>query len=365
MKTEFLIENIQKHISTLSKTIPANTQVPILSNLLLKATKEGFYILATDLEIGIQVKVPSKIIEEGTVSVAGKEFLEVLNSLPKDKVLLSKNRDKLEISTRSSKATFQTIPGDEFPDLFEEKGKEICKFSAKNLEETFSKIMFSTSTEDTRAELTGIYLFQKPQDLEVVTTDGYRLSLNTRKNQTVLEKNEGIILPSRIISEALAQKKETTLYISKKSNQVLFESEDIIIVGRTIHGNFPKYEKVIPTKSKTTIEIDREELQSAVKLSSIFARENSNIVKLSAENGRVKITSDSQNIGKQETEIDVTQKGEDVSISFNVRYIQDVLKVLDSKMIKIKTGSAQEPAVFSDETNKNYIHVIMPIRTKN
>src|SRR3989304_4503664 len=97
MKVEFLIGNIEKFLPLISKIIPVHSQIPILSNILLEATKQGFYISTTSLEIGARIKIPAKIEEEGATTVPGKQFIEALSSLPKDKVLVSSEKDSLKV----------------------------------------------------------------------------------------------------------------------------------------------------------------------------------------------------------------------------------------------------------------------------
>ena len=136
MRVGFLIENTEKFLPLISKIIPVHSQIPILSNVLLEATKQGFYISATNLEIGVRTKIPAKIEEEGATTVSGKQFIEALSSLPKDKSLLSSEKDSLKVKCRDDIITFQTIARDEFPNILEQKGEKVHSFLEKEIDIT-------------------------------------------------------------------------------------------------------------------------------------------------------------------------------------------------------------------------------------
>ena len=366
MKVEFLVENIESFLPLLSKTLPAHTQIPVLSNILLEAKGNGFFLYATDLELGVRVKIPAKIDEEGSITIPGKQFIEALSSLPKGKVELSLDKDLLTLSSQDNKITFNTIVKEEFPSLFEEKGVKIGEFSKNEVERIFSKVIFAVSLDEARPELTGVLLSQKHKGLDFVATDGFRLSLKKEEGKALLDDGETLILSSKLIQEVLFSKEEDnmTLYLQKKGNQVLFESKNILLVGRLINGEFPNYEKVIPSQNKTKITFETEEFLQKIRLSSIFARESANIVKLKIEDKRVKIFAKSSGLGEGEASLDVEQEGDDNEIAFNVKFLLDLLKNIESKRTTMEINSPLESAVFKTDEDKNFIHIIMPVRVQ-
>src|SRR3989338_9360646 len=197
MKVEFLIENIEKFLPLVSK------KIPILSNILLEATKQGFYISVTNLEIGARIKIPAKIEEMGATTVPGRQFVETLSSLPKDKALLFLEKDALKIKCRGNNITFQTITRDEFPNVLDEKGEKKRTFSEEEMRSIFEKLIIAVSQDDSRPELTGILFSQRDGKTDFVATDGFRLSLKKMKKEKMLLGQESIILPARLILEAM------------------------------------------------------------------------------------------------------------------------------------------------------------------
>ncbi|MBI4092224.1 MAG: DNA polymerase III subunit beta [Candidatus Levybacteria bacterium] len=362
MKIEFLIENIEKFLPLVSKVIPVHSQIPILSNVLLEVTKQGFYVSTTSLEIGVKIKVPAKIEEEGATTVPGKQFIEALSSLPKDKVSVTSEKDSLRVKCRDNNITFQTIAKDEFPNILEQKGEKVHTFSGEEIKEMFEKLTLAASLDDSRPELTGILISQKDGVIDFVATDGFRLSLKKIKKSKIFSDQESIILPARLIIEAMSLSGDISLYIYKKGNQVVLENEEALLIGRLINGEFPNYERVIPTSFKTSITLDVQEFLQKLRLTSIFARDAANIVKISVSDGKVRIIARSSGVGEGEAVIEGEQKGKDNEIAFNIKFLMDLLRNIQEKTITIELSSPVEPATFRIPEDPDFLHIIMPVR---
>jgi DNA polymerase-3 subunit beta len=365
MKVQILVENIEPYLSSLAKSLPNHSPVPILMNILIEATQQGIYFSATDLEMGIKVKVSGKIDMEGAVTVPGKQLIEVLNSLPKGKVTLTYEKEALTIDSEGGVITLQTISKEEFPKLFEEKGDKIYSFTKAELKDIFSKILFSASVDDSRAELTGIYIVQKENEVDFVATDGYRLSLKKIPGKKLLDEGVGMIISAKVIQEALSLNTDTMdMYVYSEGNQVLFEANDLFLIGRLIQGNFPNYERVIPENGSTQAIIDVEEFGKAIKLSSVFARESANIVRVKIADKQLRLYSKSSGVGEGDVQVAVDQTGEENEIAFNVKYLGDLLRVVDEKYITLSINGPLAAALFTLEKDPNFLHVIMPVRVQ-
>ncbi len=365
MKATILLEHLKKHMSLLARVVPTQSQVPVLLNVLLEATGEGLFISATDLEMGVRIKIPAKIEQEGAVTVSGKHFTEVINSLTSARVTMELADNGLVMQSDEGKVILQTIPKEEFPRLIDEKGKQLYTFSPAEVQTIFSKLLFSVSADDSRPELTGIYLAQQDDYIDFVSTDGYRLSLKRLPAKNILPSDEGMIISARVIAEIMHIKDEKiTMYVYSESNQVLFETTDILLIGRLIAGNFPNYERVIPESSSTKITVDRDEFAKAIRLSSIFARESANIVRIQITDKTLNIFSRSSGVGEGEIKLAITQEGENNDISFNVKFLNDLLRSVDDKDIEMGLNSLTQPAVFRVPGDKEFLHVIMPVRVQ-
>ncbi len=399
MKITVLAENLKSALTFTNHAISPRTQLPILSHILLLASNGTLSFLATDLEIGIQTGIPADIETEGTITVPAKLFLELVSSLPQEKVTLELIGTELHVITKKTKSVLQTTPSDEFPKLYEELGDELLTLSAKDFIETGKKIIFAASIESTRPALSGILLEkslpagrQEGSGIRLVATDGYRLSMTqidtrnpeldsgsqekkiadpirqaqdlqqSRKDGVGIQK---VLIPAKLIREALLLKDgDIHVYISTKSNQALFKQDSSVVVGRLIEAEFPSYEKIIPTDAATTTTFDREELLKAVKLCSIFARETANIVTLTLQKEKIIVKAQTPSLGGNTVEVEANLKGEENEIAFNARYLLDVLGILEDEEMTFEMTGPLNPGVFRIVGNPHFLHLIMPIRTQ-
>lgn len=362
MKAECLVENLEKIVTTLAKALPSHPHVPILANILLEARLEGLFLSSTDLEFGVRIKIPGKITEVGSLTIPGKQFIDVLHSLPPDKVSFETDKDLLFVLCRGNKISFQTIPASEFPSIAEQKGNLQGEFSYPQFRSIFSPLVFSVSQDSARPQLTGILFKQAEGKVDVVSTDGFRLSLKRLDEGILTGEERTLILSSRLINEALSLKGEGTIkmYIMENGNQAIFESDDTLLVGRLIEGEFPPYQKVLPQDSKTECVVGKEEFIQAVRLISVFAQDN--IVRLKVTAGEVFFFARTQGVGEGEIKIDCEKEGENNEIAFNFKFLLDFLKNTDSEKIIMRLNDKLAPGEFSSHKDPAYRHIIMPVR---
>lgn len=368
MKVNFLADNLQEKLSLLGKIVPAHSQIPILSSVLLEVQDGVFSLSATDLEFGVRTVIPAKIDTDGGLLVPGKQFIETLSVIPRGKVQIEQVGDQIIIQSDTGQFKFQVIPKEEFPKLFEEKGEKLEEYTPSSFANIFSKLIYAVSQDQSRPHLTGVYVAKKENSVDYVATDGYRMSLKrVVGGHTMGDLSQGIILSPRLLAEGLVQKNvdKLNMYVYHAGNQAILESENTVLVGRLIEGNYPDYEKVIPQNSKTSIELSRSELLDALRASSVFARENANIINLTISLGKLTIYVSSSSLGESKTVVEGVQTGDDNTIAFNIKFVQDYLKSVTSEKIKLQVNSAVEPALFTTPEDTEYLHVIMPVRVQD
>lgn len=379
MKIQLQTDILQKKLLFVNRAISTKSQLPILLHLLLETKENTLQISATDLEIGIQVSIPAVIEEEGSITVPAKMFSELIASLPVEKITLQVVNNQLEVTSKKTKTMFQTSKKDDFPKLFEEKGEEIATIKNSVLKESLSAVVFAASFDAVKPALTGVLISKELHDARqsflLVATDGYRLSLKKTLSEDVIQKtneqqdklDKGILVPARVLREVLGIKdddKQIVICISAKSNQILFYNDDTLLVGRLIEANFPNYEKIIPQDYETQGFFDREELQKAVKICSIFARETANIVKLSLKKDKIIVSANTPSVGENTVEVEARIKGEENEIAFNAKYLLDLCSNTDKNNMMIEMTGPLNPGVFKIENDESFLHIIMPIRVQ-
>lgn len=369
MKVTLLAENLQKKLTFVNHAISSRNDLPILMNILLVADKDRLTLSSTDLEIGIQAGMPAEVEEEGSITVPAKTFIELVNSLPNEKITLTLQENTLKVESKKTKSSFQTISASEFPKLYEEKGDLLATVKLSELRKDVALVVFSASTDTVRPALSGILMKSEGEGFLFVGTDGYRLSLKHHAGATgSATVDQELLIPARVFREVLSLKdveEDLQLYVAKNSNQVIFEQKDLILVGRLIQGDFPKYEKIIPTDHGSQLTFDREELLKAVKICSIFARESANIVKLTLMKEKIIVSSQTQSMGDNTVDVEATLTGEENEIAFNAKYLLDALSHIDRTELMFEMTGPLNPGVFKIKDDASFLHLIMPIRVQN
>ncbi len=367
LKAVVLLENLKNGVVFANHGISSRSTLPILLNFLIETKDGNLYVLSTDLEIGIKVKIPAKIEGEGQLTVPAKTFVDLVSSLSIEKVEIAEKGNTLELIGDKIKTSFPTTSASEFPKLYEEKGQKQASFSKEEFTKGISGVVFSAAGDMGRPALSGVLIRKEEKGgLTIVATDGYRLSL---KEEAVVEKTKAqassLLIPARIIKEVLGMRQGAgpiELFTFETNNQVLFEFEDTTIVGRLIEAEYPNYQKIIPDDFSTRAFFSREEAYNAVRVCSIFAREAANIVRMSIGNNKIKFSANAASVGENEIEIEAKTEGEENEIAFNARYLLDLFGNIDEEEMIFEMTGPLNPGVFKLEKDKKYLHLIMPIR---
>lgn len=363
-----LSDKLKGALSQAHHAISSRAQLPILLNFLIQAKDGKLLISATDLEIGIIVKIPAKVENEGETTVSAKTFLDLVSSIEQEKVTLAQRENLLELKAEKLKTTFPTISAEEFPRLFEDKGISRGEFDKKLLDKELSKIVFASATDIGRPALSGILIKgqQGKKTLTLVATDGYRLSLKEGLSASTKNDNtdSSYIIPARVIRELFSIKTGESIdfYTSEQNNQVVFDTPETTIVGRLIDATYPDYEKIIPDEFATTVEFDRGAALSAVRQCSVFAREAANIIKMSILKDKIIFSASASSVGENEVEIEAKTTGEENEIAFNSRYLIDFMGNIEEENIVFQMNGPLNSGVFRIKGVDSFLHLIMPIK---
>lgn len=367
MKIALQAEVLKNKLSFINHAISTKQQLPILSHILLSAKDSILTINATDLEIGIQVQLPVDIHEEGSIALPARTFSELISSLSSDVITIESKENSVNVTTKKTKSTFQTMPPTDFPRLFEEKGTLIATIDPEELKKELNAVIFAASSDISRANLSGVLVEQEAKGFLLVATDGFRLSLKhytfgKEDKVQLIEGETSMIVPARVFREALSMKEEKGklfFYVSPLRNQIILEQGSSILIGRLVEAEFPNYERIIPGDFSVRASFDREEMTKAVRICSIFARDVMNIIKLSLKEGKIIVSA-----GENTVEVDSLVKGEENEIAFNARYLLDVLQNIPSENIEFEMTGPLNPGVFKTQNDESFLHLIMPIKVQ-
>ncbi len=374
MKFTSLQENLKRGLIIVGNISIKNINLPILSNILIKADKNNeVELISTNLEIGISHKLRSKVEKEGEFTVESKIIHDYINLLPGEKIKIEKKNEELLVECDNYKTKIKGQSAKEFPLIPLVKKDKYCFLDLNNLKEALSKVVFSASIGDNRPELSGVLFYFNKNNLTLAATDSYRLAekiIEVKKNNFIDKK---IIVPIKTVQELLRilnnlhysdkninSVNEIKIYLS--DNQILFSIDSINLISRLINGNYPDYKQIIPDQYTTEIEIDKDDLIRAVKASSLFTKTGINDIVLVFSNNQVSISSCSGQSGESNINLPAEIQGKDNEITVNYRYLLDGLNNLSGKSIIFNLIDSQTPCLLKGKEEDNYLYIIMPIR---
>ena len=373
MDLEVLQENLNKALSITSRFVSTRAQLPVLSNILLSASKTKLSLSATNLETSASVSLGAKLKEDGELTIPAKNFFEIISNLSSGMIHLVSEKESLKITGSGFSGRVLGMNSSDFPKVPQTiKKEDLVDLSKTEFLRALPQVFFAASSDEGRPILTGVYFILSKKNLLLVATDGFRLS---RKKIDIdgLNKEVKIVIPKNVLLEVsrTGEKSESVqLEIKEKEKQVVFGLDNLILSSRILEGEFPDFEKIIPKSSSVKIRTDKEELLRAVKLASVFARDSANIVKIKVMKDSIKLTAESAQVGNQETVIDakINTEGPELvegEISFNYKFIEDFLRSVNGEEILMEFNNAASPGVFTDPKDPNFLHLIMPVKIQS
>lgn len=367
LKSKLKTSELQTAVKVVQKALTSRASLPILSSIKISAKDNRCQLAATDLYLGIELWLEAEGVKAGTAVVPGKQFREFVNSLTEAEVSLEVEDDSLVVKHGLSKANFSLYSQEEYPDFPQIDGDSF-DLPLSLLEEMAASAFFAASNDQTRPVLTGVLLKPIESGLEVVATDGFRLAkLNLSLDSNWPRGLDQLLIPAASLKEVIAVAQEqkverVKLTISTANSQIRFDLGDVSIYVRLLDGEFPPYEKIIPSSFLTQASLDRELLLDHVKRALIFCQDQSNIVKLKLSD-HLEIEAVSTTSGKYQGKMEVNSlSGGGGEIAFNGRYLLDFLNSRDEVSCIFEMTESLKPAVWRFQEKKNYIYVVMPFR---
>ncbi len=359
-------ENLTHALSAVGRVANTKTQLPILSNILLRTDGNRLLVAATNLEIAVTQYIGAKIIKPGAITIPARLMSEFISSLPKESVELKVVNDNLHIKCGNYKSIINGYIADEFPELPTINESSSIQYSIKveDFKKAVSQTIITTSSDSTRPVLTGVYWHSFEGQLYLASTDGYRLS----ERRLVETKSDlAVIIPTQTLQEVMRNITDNSeeIDILFDNTQVRFRINEAEIISRLIDGNFPNYRQLIPESSETKVVLNKSDFVRITKISGLFARDSGGSVTLTADstNKTLSIHSIASEMGENTSEA-VAEVSSDGQITLNSRYLSEALSVVDGDKVEFSFSGKIAPCVLkSTDPNTDYYHIIMPLKS--
>ncbi len=350
------------------------SSMPILSNVLIQASEEGWLMIsATDLDTSLKASTSAQVKVSGSIVIDAKVFHDVVKELPDYPVTLSaQKKNRLEVQCGQTRFKINGVAGAEYPTISGVDLVDPSTLSVKTLIEMIDKTLFAVCTDETRYNISGVLAetFEGPlgpnkKCLRFVSTDGHRLALIDRPAEG-FELDKPIILPRKALQDLKKALEESGLdrcQLCVANGQLTVGLSGTNLGIRLKETNFPDYRTAIPNETSTKVVVERTILTSAIKRVSLATNEKSKAVKLKLNDGNLVISSASTEFGEASDTMDVEQEGSDFTSGFSAKFLLEMLSAMnESDKITLRLDGDSSPAVFSGNSDELYENVVMPMR---
>lgn len=368
MHITFPKANLQKAINVLQK-VSQNKTSSNLPGAIYITTKNGQVELqGNDFELGIRLTIDGDIKKPGTLVVGSRYFQELIRKLPGDTIELYKPEDgnSLTITSGSSEFNLVTLHPDDFSLVEQIHDQDHVNIDSFTMKELIDLTNYAAATDEDRPVFTGALLEINENEVTMVATDTHRMAVKKITIDEPATTPMRAIIPTKTLAEVsrlLPTDNPAMINIIWNRTQIVFNFESIYIISRLIEGTYPEYEKVIPSQFDSSAVIDRREFAGAVDRVSLLAKDISyNVIRYDWSESNVTLSTQNTEIGMAKEDVAVEFKGTPFTISFNGRYISDILRhsTGDNIHLFLKQNG---PVVIRQDNNPNYTYVVTPVRT--
>ena len=358
-------ETLLKPLTNVTGIVERRHTLPILSNLLLEAKNNNVQLTATDLEMQISLNFESKFNGELSTTISAKKLLDICRSLPEavDIDMVSSD-SRITVKAGKSRFNLQTLPAADYPVMSKVAGAGVSiNISQLELKKLLKQVEFAMAQQDIRYYLNGLLLEVNENNLNLVGTDGHRLSFTSTKLAQTYDKTD-VILPRKTVVELIKllddNSDEVTIEIS--AGQVNFAFNEVRLISKVIDGKFPDYHRVIPTDHQNTFSVNRMMILTAMQRASILSNEKYRGIRMVLSDNNLKLISTNTEQEEAEEELEVDYKKDALDIGFNVTYLIDVLNNTQQENVNFSFADANSSCLITVPGDDNYKYVVMPMR---
>ncbi len=381
MKLVCAQNNLNSHLSLVSRAVSSRPTHPVLANVLLNAdaATQRVSLSAFDLSLGIQTSFAAQVHESGSLTLPAKLLGDIVSRLPDGDITLDSGTDSdgglTTLTCASGRYQMRGMGAEEFPELPVIEDGELATLSAEALIDGLRGSLFAASADETKQVLTGVHLSLQPDGLEFAATDGHRLSVvqtieedaspDRSKSETALN----VTIPAKALQELIKMLGQggSSVAVQFDQGQAIFEWTDQRLTSRLLEGQYPNYRQLIPKQFTHQMTVDRRLLLGALERISVLADQKNNIVKLSLDgsNQELTLSVDAQDVGSGRETMPAQISGDSLDVAFNVKYLVDGLKAIATSEVQMQLNTATSPAILSPLGSIKMTYLVMPVQVRN
>jgi len=364
-----------QHLGLVSRAVSSRPQAqPILGHVLVEAGlgDEGGYLQLTgyDLDMGVVSRFGAMVTEPGTVTLPSRLLGDIVSRLPNMDICLAGQLEGDELTSvtlQCGAAAYQIrgMAASDYPELPELPAEQSLLLPSDRFLAGIKMTLFAAATDEGKQILTGVHLKTTKDGLEFATTDGHRLALAS--SEGVMDAGLDLTIPGRTLRELermLAGSPAETFEARFDRSQIVFLMPEQTLTSRLLDGAYPNYNQLLPKSFSKQALINRKEFITALERIAVLASQKNNIVRLELTSDLLALSVDAPDVGSGREELGIQLTGGDLTIAFNVKYLLDALKAIESLEVQFNFNGAVNPAVLKPLDGMDFQYLIMPVQIR-
>ena len=359
-----------KNLNAISGVITSNPVVPILENVLFEIESGNLLITASDLQTSVIVELQVESKEDGSVAIPAKILIETLKNLPEQPVTFSIDDQNYNIEINSDNGKYK-LAGEnsaDFPKVPTLNDGFSSSIDSVVLNSAISNTIFSTSTDELRPAMTGIFFKLSNSSGTFVSTDGHRLVKYIRTDIKGDEVDHDMIIPRKslnLLKSVIPTDKSTNINLEFNASNAFFSFENVKMVCRLIDERYPDYDNVIPNDNSNIVILDRSEILGSLKRISIYANKTTNQVRFKISGSEILISAEDLDFSNEANErISCEHDGDNIEIGFNAKFLIEMLSNIESDKVRFKLSEPNRAGLIVPDNmseNEDITMLVMPV----
>ena len=363
MRFECTVENLVEAASIAARFVQRGGTMPTLNSIYLETNGDSVVLRATNLEYGVEVVVPARVLSSGAAAISSATLIGFISNSHGHSIECTVDGGVMKLKTERTSATIKTTPHDDFPILPRIPAEHSFVVKAQDLAKGIRSVLNCASVSNVKPELQSVLVYGDVGKLYFVATDSFRLA-----EKQVALKSPGsvpnLLMPARNVSELvrILEGVKGDIEVYYNDNQFSIQIEGVYYTSRLLDGTYPNYTQIVPKSFTTEVVLLRDDLSQALKGLSVFNDKFLQVVfMVQPKEKTVHLSSRNADVGEEECVLKAAVSGEQITMTFNSKYLADGLTPLAGESVRIRLNGAGRPALIQDVADDSFFYLAMPM----
>lgn len=365
MRITIAKEKILRAIQTAERVAGKSSITNSTASIQIEAVKNGLYVKASNPEIGLEIFISASVGEVGGVVLPSGALFSFLSNIQGTKeITLESDEKSLKVSGGNYGATLRVLGEEYIPVIPKSEAESSIVIKSSDFIEGLNSVWFSASISSVKPELSSVYVYNDNGFMCFVATDSFRLAEKKIKTNKNIDDFPSVLIPRSNVAEIVKifEENDSDLTIELGKNHVTIKNQNIYVISRVVSGVFPDYRQVVPKSSLSEATIFKSELEHALKVGSVFSDKFNQVnVSLDVSKKRIDILTKNNDTGESKATIQATTSGENIAMSFNIKYIVEGLSIIKNESISLSWNGERRPIIMRSINDVSFFYLIMPM----